>query len=156
MILNIYQINFACSKLKCFISVVSCKTVTYEARALKFNQDPINVWFGENPLHDESTTVANYNENRNINSNLDERYESRPSNNPAKPRYVYLYFTTPDETTYNTNLMIDFPSFISSIGGNLGLFLGFSCMGVLFPFYEWIEIRYLRSNPIKKIQSTVK
>ena len=123
---------------------------------MKFNQDPINVWFGEDPSHDESTSVTKYNENSNINSNLDENHESKPSNNHAKPRYVYLYFTTPDETTYATNLMIDFPSFISSIGGNLGLFLGFSCMGVLFPLYEWIEIRYLRSSQLKNSRITVK
>ena len=34
--------------------------------------------------------------------------------------------------------LIDIYSFISSIGGNLGLFVGFSFLAFLFQTYEWI------------------
>ena len=60
-------------------------------------------------------------------------------NKGSFPRYIYIYYITSDETTYTSSLMIDWPTFISSIGGNLGLFLGFSFLGILFPMYEKIE-----------------
>ena len=61
------------------------------------------------------------------------------SNKRLYPRYIYIYYMTSDETTYTSSLMIDSATFISSIGGNLGLFLGFSFLGILFPVYEKIE-----------------
>ena len=66
--------------------------------------------------------------------------------NYSQSRYVYLYYTTADEITYSSELMIDFPGLISSTGGNLGLFLGFSFMGMLFSLYEWMEARFLNRN----------
>ena len=90
--------------------------------------------------------------NGNLNSNSEENQEFGVPDNVTNSRYVYLYFTTPDETTYSSELIIDFPTFISSIGGNLGLFLGFSCMGVLFPLYEWMEVRYIKSISNKNVR----
>ena len=75
---------------------------------------------------------------------------NQSSDNYLQWRYVYLYYTTADEITYSSDLMIDFPGFISATGGNLGLFLGFSFMGMLFSLYEWIEARLLTRNVGKK------
>ena len=127
------------------ITAAPCRIVTYEARELKFNQDPISVWFGEDNSEDEISSDSNDKSNENLNPNSEESHEFGIPDNATNSRYVYLYFTTPDETTYSSELIIDFPTFISSIGGNLGLFLGFSCMGALFPLYEWMEVRYIKS-----------
>ena len=59
----------------------------------------------------------------------------------SQQRSIYLYYTTADETTLSSEVLIDFASFISAIGGNLGLFLGFSFMGMIFELYDWIEAR---------------
>ena len=59
----------------------------------------------------------------------------------SQQRYIYLYYTTADETTLSSEVLIDFAGFISVIGGNLGLFLGFSFMGMIFELYDWIEAR---------------
>ena len=59
----------------------------------------------------------------------------------SQRRYIYLYYTTADETRISSELLIDFVGFISAIGGNLGLFLGFSFMGMIFELYDWIEAR---------------
>ena len=72
------------------------------------------------------------------------------SDDYLKWRYVYIYYTTANVITYSSDLMIDFPGFISSTGGNMGLFLGFSFMGMLFSLYEWMEARLLNHNVGKK------
>ena len=63
-------------------------------------------------------------------------------------RYFYLYYTTADETEISSDRLVDLASFIGSVGGNLGLFLGFSFLGILFPLYEWAEKIY--KNWLKK------
>ena len=47
--------------------------------------------------------------------------------------------TTTDVTTYTEARLIDFSGFVSAVGGNLGLFLGFSFLGMLFDLYDYIE-----------------
>ena len=80
-------------------------------------------------------------------SNKDqEEHDSQNMNESTKvgysqQRYIYLYYTTADETTLSSEVLIDFAGFISAIGGNLGLFLGFSFMGMIFELYDWIEAR---------------
>ena len=60
-------------------------------------------------------------------------------------RFFYVYYTTADETTYSSDVLVDGAGFISSVGGNLGLFLGFSFFGILFPLYEKAERIYRNS-----------
>ena len=129
--------------------------VSYEGRELRFNQDPISLWFGGYTSEDDSSLEYDQENNETIDSKTDDYQELNDSDNITNSRYVYLYFTTPDEKYYSADLVIDFPTFISSIGGNLGLFLGFSCMGVLSRLYAWIEERYMKSND-NKINDQVK
>ena len=51
-------------------------------------------------------------------------------------KYVCWYFTKP--VIYEENIIqrIDFYSFISAVGGGLGLFLGFSVISTLNMFYD--------------------
>ena len=50
-----------------------------------------------------------------------------------------MYYTTTAVSTFKTDKLIDFSTFVSAIGGNLGLFLGVSFVGVLFSLYDWIQ-----------------
>ena len=137
---------------------------------MKFKQDPLNAWF---PIEHEDehnhTLIETDNDNEQNGTLIESEDDTRKNNDTDKtnktadaedksdvqpgnmseasyPRYIYVYYTTADETTYSSDLIVDFPSFISAIGGNLGLFLGFSFLGILFPFYDWIEERFLRSK----------
>ena len=148
-----------------------CTTVSYDVRALKFNQDPLHVWFYEPEVEDNNVTsndYGNYEDNSDngtsttsksdeaIDTSTIEKVEDILENlnqsTKAKfsdPRYIYLYYTTADETTLSSEVMIDFAGFISATGGNLGLFLGFSFMGMIFELFDWIEAKWKTSNKLK-------
>ena len=57
-----------------------------------------------------------------------------------------MYYTSSDVTTLTENQLIDFSGFVSAIGGNLGLFLGFSFLGMISSFFEIIG-KVLSSKP---------
>ena len=40
--------------------------------------------------------------------------------------------------------ILDTSSFISSVGGNLGLFIGFSFLDTFFAIYKWFSIRFIK------------
>jgi hypothetical protein len=128
-------------------------------------QDPMQLWFDDNAdenesNNDTSTEIQDQEYYNDIISQQDLEIDQETtaeevnstvditlfSESYSQSRYVYLYYTTADEITYSSDLMIDFPGFISSTGGNLGLFLGFSFMGMLFSLYEWMEARLLNRN----------
>ena len=48
------------------ITTAPCRTVTYEARELKFNQDPISVWFGEDNSEDEIHMIPTPKKTKNL------------------------------------------------------------------------------------------
>ena len=76
------------------------------------------------------------------NSTSNKSSQSRDGATELERRFFYVYFTSADEKTYNSDRLVDFANFISSVGGNLGLFLGFSFLGLLFTFYEKAEVFY--------------
>ena len=138
-------------------------TISYDVRAFKFNQDPLHVWFSDSEEEDHSETSSDHGEYEETSDSVtsttsksgetsetrtreQEEDSSGNLNQSTKlgyyqPRNIYLYYTTADETTLSSEVMIDFPGFISATGGNLGLFLGFSFMGMIFELYDWIEAR---------------
>ena len=59
-------------------------------------------------------------------------------------RYLSLYYGTTDVKVSTTSELIDFSTFISNVGGNLGLFVGFSVLGGFFFIYDIIS-SYCRS-----------
>ena len=87
-----------------------CKTVTYDGSALKMKQSPSKAWFKDG--HTNTTSYV---------------------------RAITMYFTTADVSTFTSDKLIDFSSFISATGGNLGLFTGLSFLGILFSIYDWIQ-----------------
>ena len=56
----------------------------------------------------------------------------------SSTRSISIYFATTDVKVYTTSYKIDFNTFISNVGGNLGLFVGFSVLGGLFFVYDFI------------------
>ena len=65
-----------------------------------------------------------------------------------KPTYRYLniYYGTTNVKVSTTSLKIDLNTFISNVGGNLGLFVGFSVLGGLFFIYDFISQHICNSN----------
>ena len=56
----------------------------------------------------------------------------------SSTRSFTFYFATTDVKVYTTSYKIDLNTFISNVGGNLGLFVGFSVLGGLFFVYDFI------------------
>jgi len=86
--------------------------------------------------------------------NIDVDYLSKYSYmNPAKPemslsKYFHLdfFFKKIHLEERTETLVYDFVSFLSAGGGNLGLFVGFSCLSVLYAIYNCIEKYFLKSK----------
>ena len=82
------------------------------------------------------------------------------ANSTAFTRYITMYYTTADIATFTSDKLVNFSAFVSGIGGNLGLFLGLSFLGMLFWFYEWMEEVYVKMSqnnaprPIQVAQAT--
>ena len=55
------------------------------------------------------------------------------------PRRMMISYATTGIKVTTTSKLIDVSSFISSVGGNLGLFVGFSFTSMFFIMYDKIE-----------------
>ena len=77
---------------------------------------------------EENETTANYTTNQT--NNVENEIENY--------RNLYLYYGTTDVKVSTTSELIDFSTFISNVGGNLGLFLGFSVLGTFFFIYDFV------------------
>ena len=108
---------------------------------MKFNQDPRSVWFKPLAAEIDYNTEDDYYYYDTTDKSDGTTYQLNRSISPntSDPRHVFLYYSTTDETTMTSELIIDMPSFISAVGGNLGLFLGFSFMGVIFSFFNMLK-----------------
>jgi len=62
----------------------------------------------------------------------------------SKDFMIYFYFTSLETLVSSESLIVDFSDLIATIGGNLGLFLGLSCLSIYIHFLEILQ---------KKIQS---
>jgi hypothetical protein len=62
------------------------------------------------------------------------------------PRILGIYYDNPYIKISTTSELIDLPTFISNVGGNLGLFVGFSVLGGLFCIYDFIAASCCRLN----------
>ena len=165
--LNLFLLHYLTTSIFYISILAPCATISYDVTALQFIQDPVQIWLFKDYNGDEndsnndtSTEIQDEELHNNTTSQQDkanETYATAEEGNSTKGnnsssesysqlRYVYLYYTTADEITYSSDLLIDFPGFISATGGNLGLFLGFSFMGMLFTLYGWMEDRFLNRN----------
>ena len=82
-----------------------------------------------------NSTMDHGNENYKTSTNHVENEQSATNENkPA--RTILLYYSTTNVRISSTSTLISLSSFISSIGGNLGLFVGFSFMSVFLVVYK--------------------
>ena len=65
-------------------------------------------------------------------------------NDEGNSRAISIYYATTDVKVSTTSEVIDFPTFISNVGGNLGLFVEFSILGGLFFVYDFLAARFLQ------------
>ena len=66
-------------------------------------------------------------------------------------RLIVMSYSKTIVTVMTTSKLIDLPTFISSIGGNLGLFVGFSFINGLFFLYEYADTKMKRKWSHKKV-----
>ena len=52
--------------------------------------------------------------------------------NRNSTRVILLFYTTTDVKISKTSLKVDLNTFVSNVGGSLGLFIGFSVLGAFF------------------------
>ena len=55
---------------------------------------------------------------------------------------LYVYYETQDVSYYQQIPVLSFWGFLSSAGGSIGLFLGFSCYSTLFTFTDFIKAKF--------------
>ena len=55
-----------------------------------------------------------------------------------KNRFIFLFYSTTDVKISTTSLRVDLNTFVSNVGGSLGLFIGFSVLGGFFFVYDLI------------------
>jgi hypothetical protein len=60
-------------------------------------------------------------------------YKSQPR------REVYMYYLEKTVRLKSKTKLVTFNGFVSSFGGSLGLFLGFSCLSTLFDLVDYIK-----------------
>ena len=52
---------------------------------------------------------------------------------------ISLYYSTTDVKVSSTSLKVDFNTFVSNVGGSLGLFIGFSVLGGFYFIYDTLQ-----------------
>ena len=57
-------------------------------------------------------------------------------------QFVYAYYVNTDVSYYQEIPVLSFWGFLSSAGGSIGLFLGFSCYSSLFTFTDFIKAKF--------------
>ena len=59
--------------------------------------------------------------------------------NGTETQIVWIGFDTSDLVTSEEIQLTSFPNFVSAVGGNLGLFVGFSCLPLLLWLAEVLK-----------------
>ena len=98
-----------------------CEIVKYEAKTLSYDKY-------------SSLSVVPQNQIMNS-SNLEERIGKELMDS----KYVYFYYSTTEVPVLYEEFILDFCNFVSAIGGNLGMFIGFSFLGFLSWLFLMIE-----------------
>ena len=140
MILNVYD------QTKKYLISEPCSTHNYEGTALSYKKDPYDAWFGD-LFQDssDSSDVGDYKESAEGSGDIPMPTTAKPTD-PYATQEFKVYFSATHQTMYSSSRLLDFPSFVSSVGGNLGLFLGFSFLGICFPILELIENIYVKKE----------
>ena len=110
-----------------------CATSAYDVGIQTYDQlSFVNI--GEDISNDTSEKSYNLNDT----SKSKQKTKKPKKANIPSTRTLGIYFATTDVKVYTTSYKIDLNTFISNVGGNLGLFVGFSVLGGLFFIYDFI------------------
>ena len=121
-----------------YIIVEPCQYIKYEATTLSYDEhSDVSI------IHRDKSAGNKSKENgikekdevdRNQNKKIDYRKD------------IYFYYSTTTVKLISVDKMLNFSNFISAIGGNLGLFVGFSFLGDILCLYSLIKRIYNRHN----------
>ncbi len=68
--------------------------------------------------------------------------------NASNAEFIFVFATMSVEEHFET-LVFDLGSLLAAAGGNLGLFLGFSCLSLVFSFLDYVTLSF------KKIEKSI-
>ena len=58
------------------------------------------------------------------------------------PKFIMFYYSTTELKIQTKELLLNFPNFLSAVGGNLGMFIGFSFLGFFSAFYDMTKLLF--------------
>ena len=75
-------------------------------------------------------------------------FQSNEDGNATKvdARLINLFYSSTDVKVSTTSLKVDFNTFVSNVGGSLGLFIGFSVLGGIFFLYDIIFSKFISKD----------
>ena len=111
-----------------------CEFVRYEAQTLSYDK------------FSSFTIIPNNNEANNLSD------ENQTAGEEEDKMIIFYYYTTEIEVI-TVDLLINFSNFLSAIGGNLGMFIGFSFFGCFAAAYDAINRISKQVNSNKVHQS---
>ena len=116
-----------------YVSSAHCQTSVYDVGIQTYDLLSF-VKVGGDISNATTETSSNVNDTNKPKSKPKKTKKSKISST----RSLNIYFATTDVKVYTTSYKIDLNTFISNVGGNLGLFVGFSVLGGLFFIYDFI------------------
>ena len=66
----------------------------------------------------------------------------RSKGSTSVPKFIMFYYSTTELKIQTKELLLNFPNFLSAVGGNLGMFIGFSFLGFFSAFYDMIKLLF--------------
>ena len=123
--------------MKCFsftyVSSAHCQTSAYDVGVQVYD-----LLSGVNIGGDISNATTETSSNVNDSNKPKNKTKKTKKSKISSTRSLNIYFATTDVKVYTTSYKIDLNTFISNVGGNLGLFVGFSVLGGLFSIFDFI------------------
>ena len=102
----------------------------------------INSYEAQFISYDKGDMVRSLSVLKNINTKTSEKIPMNAVSKPVETSAIFFFYSTTDIRVESVEILVDFNSFISSVGGSLGLFLGFSFLGFLSHFYDCTKTLY--------------
>ena len=113
-----------------------CKDVKYEARTLSYDR---NTFLSSTSEGSNSAEIASeYNQSQ-TDSGPPNSVANKTEIDREEAKYgteILFYYATTSIQIVTEDRMINFSNFVSAVGGNLGLFVGFSFLGFFSLFYK--------------------
>ena len=109
-----------------------CIFYRYETNTLSYDEFAtlsINPEIEEDSIAQDQTTVKHEDSKR-----------SKRSTNV--PKFIMFYYSTTELKIETKELLLNFPNFLSAVGGNLGMFIGFSFLGFFSAFYDMMKLLF--------------